>query len=156
MVVGTFHHHPPLLLLLTSSTGESGLGKSTWINTLFSTELSPPKNYRARYTKQMSRGTEVEIMKAELEERGFTLKVSSDEIVSGEDSQAEGESVLCEISDEKSPFELSEGELGGGGSALRRFCGLLVDLWKAQRKGRGNRWARGRSSIPNRRSFAEY
>lgn len=28
-----------------------------------------------RYQKQMSRGTEVEIMKAELEERGFTLKV---------------------------------------------------------------------------------
>ncbi|GHJ87542.1 hypothetical protein NliqN6_3944 [Naganishia liquefaciens] len=56
--------------------GESGLGKSTWINTLFSTELSPPKNYRARYTKQMSRGTEVEIMKAELEERGFTLKLT--------------------------------------------------------------------------------
>lgn len=31
--------------------------------------------YVCRYQKQMSRGTEVEIMKAELEERGFTLKV---------------------------------------------------------------------------------
>ena len=31
--------------------------------------------YVYRYQKQMSRGTEVEIMKAELEERGFTLKV---------------------------------------------------------------------------------
>lgn len=30
----------------------------------------------------MSRGTEVEIMKAELEERGFTLKVSLSELVS--------------------------------------------------------------------------
>ncbi|KAF5335654.1 hypothetical protein D9611_009675 [Ephemerocybe angulata] len=56
--------------------GESGLGKTTLINTLFSTELSPPKNYSRRHVKQMDKLTEVEIIKAELEEKQFKVKLT--------------------------------------------------------------------------------
>ncbi|KAG8746447.1 hypothetical protein FRC10_004886 [Ceratobasidium sp. 414] len=56
--------------------GESGLGKSTLINTLFSTELSPAKDYRRRHVKQLDKLTEVEIIKAELEEKSFKVKLT--------------------------------------------------------------------------------
>ncbi|KAF8635104.1 hypothetical protein AX15_000543 [Amanita polypyramis BW_CC] len=56
--------------------GESGLGKTTLINTLFSTELSPPKNYNRRHHKQLDKLTEVEIIKAELEEKQFKVKLT--------------------------------------------------------------------------------
>jgi cell division control protein 12 len=56
--------------------GESGLGKTTLINTLFSTELSHPKNYAKRHYKQLDKLTEVEIIKAELEERQFKVKLT--------------------------------------------------------------------------------
>ena len=38
--------------------GESGLGKTTLINTLFSTELSQAKNYTKRHVKQLDKLTE--------------------------------------------------------------------------------------------------
>jgi septin family protein len=41
------------------AVGESGLGKTTLINTLFATELSPPKNYSRRHVKQLDKLTEV-------------------------------------------------------------------------------------------------
>jgi hypothetical protein len=41
------------------AAGESGLGKTTLINTLFATELSPPKNYNRRHVKQLDKLTEV-------------------------------------------------------------------------------------------------
>ncbi|KAJ7572475.1 septin [Mycena floridula] len=56
--------------------GESGLGKTTLINTLFSTELSPPKNYSRRHHKQLDKLTEVDIIKAELEEKQFRVKLT--------------------------------------------------------------------------------
>ncbi|KAN0137488.1 Septin domain containing protein [Lactarius tabidus] len=56
--------------------GESGLGKTTLINTLFSTELSPAKNYSRRHYKQLDKLTEVEIIKAELEEKQFKVKLT--------------------------------------------------------------------------------
>lgn len=56
--------------------GESGLGKTTLINTLFSTELSPAKNYSRRHLKQLDKLTEVEIIKAELEEKQFKVKLT--------------------------------------------------------------------------------
>jgi cell division control protein 12 len=56
--------------------GESGLGKTTLINTLFSTELSPAKNYSRRHVKQLDKLTEVEIIKAELEEKQFKVKLT--------------------------------------------------------------------------------
>ncbi|KAI0075011.1 septin [Panus rudis PR-1116 ss-1] len=56
--------------------GESGLGKTTLINTLFSTEICPPKNYNRRHHKQLDKLTEVEIIKAELEEKQFKTKLT--------------------------------------------------------------------------------
>ncbi|KAI6008752.1 Septin-domain-containing protein [Pisolithus orientalis] len=56
--------------------GESGLGKTTLVNTLFATELSPPKNYARRHHKQLDKLTEVDIIKAELEEKQFKVKLT--------------------------------------------------------------------------------
>ncbi|KAG2036635.1 Septin-domain-containing protein [Suillus americanus] len=56
--------------------GESGLGKTTLVNTLFTTELSPPRNYSRRHHKQLDKLTEVEIIKAELEEKQFKVKLT--------------------------------------------------------------------------------
>ncbi|KAG9312553.1 Septin-domain-containing protein [Chiua virens] len=56
--------------------GESGLGKTTLVNTLFTTELSSAKNYSRRHHKQLDKLTEVEIIKAELEEKQFKVKLS--------------------------------------------------------------------------------
>jgi cell division control protein 12 len=62
------------------------------INTLFASEICAPRNYRQRYVswrelgiakliarhaKQLDKTTEIEILKADLEERGFNIKVSS-------------------------------------------------------------------------------
>ena len=58
------------------ASGESGLGKTTLVNTLFSTELSPAKNYTRRHHKQLDKLTEVEIIKAELEEKQFKTKLT--------------------------------------------------------------------------------
>src|ERR1700730_984812 len=70
---GTFYDANGLKLCFL---GESGLGKTTLINTLFSTELSPPKNYTRRHYKQLDKLTEVEIIKAELEEKQFSVKLT--------------------------------------------------------------------------------
>ncbi|KAL7419538.1 Septin spn4 [Cryptotrichosporon argae] len=56
--------------------GESGLGKTTLVNTLFATEICTPRNYRQRFAKQLDKTTEVEIIKADLEERGFNIKLT--------------------------------------------------------------------------------
>ncbi|WVQ62149.1 hypothetical protein V866_006637 [Kwoniella sp. B9012] len=56
--------------------GESGLGKTTLINTLFATEICAPRNYRQRFAKQLDKTTEIEILKADLEERGFNIKLT--------------------------------------------------------------------------------
>ncbi|KAM0756487.1 Septin-like protein [Meredithblackwellia eburnea MCA 4105] len=56
--------------------GESGLGKTTLINTLFSTELAQVKDYRRRFAKQMDKTTEIDIIKAELEEKQFKVKLN--------------------------------------------------------------------------------
>lgn len=56
--------------------GESGLGKTTLINTLFATELCSPKNYNRRHQKQLDKTVEVEIIKAELEEKQFKVKLT--------------------------------------------------------------------------------
>jgi cell division control protein 12 len=63
-------------LFLPIIQGESGLGKTTLINTLFSTELSAAKNYNRRHHKQLDKLTEVEIIKAELEEKQFKVKLT--------------------------------------------------------------------------------
>ncbi|CAD6587411.1 MAG: hypothetical protein CYPHOPRED_003911 [Cyphobasidiales sp. Tagirdzhanova-0007] len=57
--------------------GESGLGKTTLINTLFSTELASAREYSARHVKQLEeKYTEIDIVKAELEEKQFKVKLT--------------------------------------------------------------------------------
>lgn len=57
--------------------GESGLGKTTLINTLFSTELATARDYNSRHVKQLEeKYTEINIVKAELEEKQFKVKLT--------------------------------------------------------------------------------
>lgn len=51
--------------------GESGLGKTTFINTLFSTTIKNYADHKRRHMKQMDKTVEIEITKAELEEKFF-------------------------------------------------------------------------------------
>jgi cell division control protein 12 len=54
--------------------GESGLGKTTFINTLFSTTIKNYADHKRRHHKQMDKTVEIEITKAELEEKFFKGK----------------------------------------------------------------------------------
>ncbi|PWY98350.1 putative CDC12-septin [Testicularia cyperi] len=56
--------------------GESGVGKTTLINTLFSTELATGKDHTRRHTKQLDKTVEIDIIKAELEEKQFKVKLT--------------------------------------------------------------------------------
>lgn len=51
--------------------GESGLGKTTFINTLFSTTIKSYADHKRRHQKQVDKTVEIEITKAELEEKFF-------------------------------------------------------------------------------------
>jgi septin family protein len=51
--------------------GESGLGKTTFINTLFSTTIKNYADHKRRHNKQVDKTVEIEITKAELEEKFF-------------------------------------------------------------------------------------
>ena len=51
--------------------GESGLGKTTFINTLFSTTIKNYQDHKRRHAKQVDKTVEIEITKAELEEKFF-------------------------------------------------------------------------------------
>lgn len=63
------------LTLLTC--GESGLGKTTFINTLFQTNLKPVDSQTNRSLQGPIRKTvEIDILRAELEEKDFTLKLN--------------------------------------------------------------------------------
>ncbi|KAG0252435.1 hypothetical protein BG011_006988 [Mortierella polycephala] len=56
--------------------GESGLGKTTFINTLFTTTIKTPKTYKRRFNKSAEKTVEIEIIRAELEEKQFNVKLS--------------------------------------------------------------------------------
>ncbi|KAI7275869.1 cdc12 like protein, partial [Hortaea werneckii] len=56
--------------------GESGLGKTTFINTLFSTTIKNYADHRRRHTKQIDKTVEIEITKAELEEKFFKVRLT--------------------------------------------------------------------------------
>lgn len=60
-----------LLLTLYQVAGESGLGKTTFINTLFSTTIKNYADHKRRHQKQVDKTVEIEITKAELEEKFF-------------------------------------------------------------------------------------
>lgn len=57
--------------LTSQVAGESGLGKTTFINTLFSTTIKNYADHKRRHQKQIDRTVEIEITKAELEEKFF-------------------------------------------------------------------------------------
>ena len=57
--------------------GESGLGKTTFINTLFSTTIKNYADHKKRHQKQVDKTVEIEITKAELEEKFFKGKCPS-------------------------------------------------------------------------------
>ncbi|KAK9380845.1 Septin-domain-containing protein [Kockiozyma suomiensis] len=56
--------------------GESGLGKTTFVNTLFSTSVKSYADNKRRHAKQTSQTVEIEVSKAELEERGFKIRLT--------------------------------------------------------------------------------
>jgi cell division control protein 12 len=56
--------------------GESGLGKTTFINTLFSTTIKNYADHRRRFAKQVDKTVEIEITKAELEEKFFKVRLT--------------------------------------------------------------------------------
>ncbi|AEY97227.1 AaceriAER238Cp [[Ashbya] aceris (nom. inval.)] len=55
--------------------GESGLGKTTFINTLFQTTLSPLENQNRRQ-QPIRKTAEVNVIRAMLEEKNFSLRVN--------------------------------------------------------------------------------
>ncbi len=62
------------MALCSQVAGESGLGKTTFINTLFSTTIKNYADHKRRHQKQVDKTVEIEITKAELEEKFFKGK----------------------------------------------------------------------------------
>ncbi|KAI9487832.1 MAG: putative septin [Benjaminiella poitrasii] len=56
--------------------GESGVGKTTFVNTLFTTGIKAEKKLDKRHKKQIEKTVEIEITKAELEEKNFKVKLT--------------------------------------------------------------------------------
>ncbi|KAI9281848.1 Septin-domain-containing protein [Sporodiniella umbellata] len=57
--------------------GESGVGKTTYVNTLFTTTIKEPKSQNKRHVKSPpSKTVQIQITKAELEEKMFKVKLS--------------------------------------------------------------------------------
>lgn len=56
--------------------GESGLGKSTFINTLFTSTLKDYKNQTKRHAKQVQRTVNIDIARALIEEKNFPVQLT--------------------------------------------------------------------------------
>lgn len=56
--------------------GESGLGKTTFVNTLFQTSLKPHESLKDRLSKPIKKTVEIDIVKCQLEEKNFTLNLN--------------------------------------------------------------------------------
>ncbi|ODV95359.1 hypothetical protein PACTADRAFT_58083 [Pachysolen tannophilus NRRL Y-2460] len=56
--------------------GESGLGKTTFINTLFQTTLKQQRDHSLRHKESIHKTVEIEISRAELEEKNFKLRLN--------------------------------------------------------------------------------
>lgn len=56
--------------------GESGLGKTTFVNTLFATSVKTPVDNKQRYTTSIRKNVEIGITKADLEEHFFHVRLN--------------------------------------------------------------------------------
>ncbi|KAL0083050.1 Septin-domain-containing protein [Phycomyces blakesleeanus] len=57
--------------------GESGVGKTTFVNTLFTSTIKEPKNVtRRRFSKTPPKTVQIQITKAEIEEKMFKVKLT--------------------------------------------------------------------------------
>ncbi|KAI8826476.1 Septin-domain-containing protein [Chytriomyces cf. hyalinus JEL632] len=56
--------------------GESGLGKSTLVNTLFNTSLYPAKDSKVELTNEIPSTVEIQAIAADIEENGVKLKLT--------------------------------------------------------------------------------
>lgn len=56
--------------------GESGLGKTTFINTLFQTSLKPHQELRNRLNKPIKKTVEIDVVRCLLEEKSFNLNLN--------------------------------------------------------------------------------
>lgn len=56
--------------------GESGLGKTTFINTLFQTTLKTKPDHKARHARGIRLTVEIDIVRAELEEKDFKMRLN--------------------------------------------------------------------------------
>jgi cell division control protein 12 len=56
--------------------GESGLGKTTFINTLFSTTVKGYSDNNQRFKRPIKKTVEINVTKAELEEKGFKVRLN--------------------------------------------------------------------------------
>ncbi|KAI8821707.1 Septin-domain-containing protein [Fimicolochytrium jonesii] len=56
--------------------GESGLGKTTFVNTLFTTLLREYKRPEHRFQKQLERTVQIDVVRAEIEEKGFNVRLT--------------------------------------------------------------------------------
>jgi septin family protein len=63
---------PPNILLIL---GESGLGKSTLVNTLFNAQLYPPKE-TVELTHEATQTVEVQSITSDIEENGVKLRLT--------------------------------------------------------------------------------
>jgi hypothetical protein len=70
-VAAQIYRNQPIDAKTTQVAGESGLGKTTFINTLFSTTIKNYADHKRRHAKQVDKTVEIEITKAELEEKFF-------------------------------------------------------------------------------------
>mgnify|MGYP004705778233 CR=1 FL=1 len=57
--------------------GESGLGKTTFINTLLATNLKPKTDDHLRHQQEARKTVEIDIIRAEVEEKGFKLRINA-------------------------------------------------------------------------------
>ncbi|KAI8142611.1 Septin-domain-containing protein [Phascolomyces articulosus] len=56
--------------------GESGVGKTTFVNTLFTSTIKEPKNLSKRRLRPPNKTVQIQITKAELEEKMFKVKLT--------------------------------------------------------------------------------
>ncbi|KAI9017371.1 Septin-domain-containing protein [Gaertneriomyces semiglobifer] len=56
--------------------GESGLGKTTFVNTLFTTLMREYKRPEHRFQKQLERTVQIDVVRSDIEEKGFNVRLT--------------------------------------------------------------------------------